>query len=300
MAAILTAKQMLKVGLDIARIIRYRQRRLSAETKYRKFKSHYGVHPLHAARVWRDLRTTTIGKAHVEDNGNIYGFFAALNFLKVYATEDVRADFFQDHMHLNQMREEAWQYIEKIAALKPLKIVWPQQWDTTFIISVDGTHALINEPRDPYVRQNSTWYSHKHHRAGLNYEIAVALFDSKIVHAKSGDPASFHDMTVFRMELKNKIPHGKRVVADKVYDTEDERHILSCYNQFDTDEVKEFKKRARARHETVNAKLKCFRCLDNRFRHGVAKAQVCFDSCLVLLQYALEDTGPHGEPLFDV
>jgi IS5 family transposase len=159
------------------------------------------------------------------------------------------------------MREQTWKYVEKIAALKPMKILWPadNDWKTTFIISVDGTHAHINEPRDLLVKKNEKWYSHKHNSAGLNYEIAVSLFKSKIVHAKSGDPASFHDMTEFRMELKNKIPPGKRVVADKVYDVDDERHLLSTHNQFDTTEVKEFKKNARARHETINARLKVFK-----------------------------------------
>jgi len=237
-----------------------------------------------------------------ETDKSIYGFSAALNLVKSYATEDVRDDFIGNHMHLNEMRAATWSFVENIAALKGFKIVFPQphEWNTTFIISVDGTHCLINEPRDPIVKKNKEWYSHKHHKAGLNYEIAVALFSSAIAHAKSGDPASTHDMTTFRMELKQKIPPGKRVVADKSYDAAAENNILSTYNQFDTDAVKEFKKRARARHETINSKLKNFKCLDNRFRHGVVRAQQCFDCCIVLLQYAIEDTGPYGEPLFDV
>ena len=300
---VLTASNILRMGLDIAHISRCEQRRLSKPTKYRKFKSHYGVHPLHAARAWRDLLTTTIPAARInETDKSIYAFFAALNLVRVYATEDIRDDFIGDHMHLNEMRNMAWDTVVRLGALKELKIVWPQphEWTTTFSISVDGTHCLINEPRDPVLKKNKEWYSHKHHKAGLNYEIAVAMFESKIVHAKSGDPASTHDMTVFRMELKQKIPPGKCVVADKSYDARAESNILSTYNQFDTDAVKEFKRRARARHETINSKLKNFKCLDNKFRHGVVRAQQCFDCCIVLLQYAIEDTGPHGEPLFDV
>jgi len=300
---VITAKRMLRMGLDIAHISRYKQRRLSKPTKCRKFKSHFGVHPLHAAQVWRELLLTTIPAAHLDETDkSIFGFFSALNLVKCYATEDVRDDFIGDHMHLNEMRDAAWDFVMKIGALKGLKIVFPQphEWNTTFIISVDGTHCLINEPRDPLLRKNKEWHSHKHHKAGLNYEIAVALFRSAIVHAKSGDPASTHDMTVFRMELKQKIPPGKRGVADKSYDANAERNILSTYNQFDTDAVKEFKRRARARHETINSKLKNFKCLDNKFRHGVVRAQQCFDCCIVLLQHAIEDTGPFGEPLFDV
>jgi len=63
-----------------------------------------------------------------------------------------------------------------------------------------------------------------------------------MVQAKTGDPASTHDMTVFRMELKQKIPPGKRVMADKSYDAKAESNILSTYNQFDSEAAKEFKR----------------------------------------------------------
>ena len=82
---VLTAANILRMGLDIAHISRYKQRRLSKPTKHRKFKSHYGVHPLHAARVWRDLLTTTIPAARInETDKSIYAFFAALNLVKVF------------------------------------------------------------------------------------------------------------------------------------------------------------------------------------------------------------------------
>lgn len=297
---ILTAKQMLQKGLTVANVSRERQRRLSMPTQYRKFKAHYGIHPLHAARVWRDFHVTTIAEAHVNNDANVLGFLAALNFLKVYASEDIRADFMGDHMHLNQMRDETWMNVRRMAALKPLKIVWPDHWETTFIGTVDGTHIDIQEPRDPEVRKNRMWYSHKSNTAALNYEIAVAIFESKIVHAKCGDPASTHDLTVFRMELSNKIPPGKRVIADKAYISKEESHVLSTYNQFDSEEVKEFKRRAKARQECLNAKLKEFNCVSHEFRHKGEKAQLCFDAVIVLVQYVIEDTGPHGQPLFDV
>jgi len=84
-------------------------------------------------------------------------------------------------MHLNKMREPAWFYVKKIAALKALKIVWldPNEWRTAFVASVNGTHRPINEPRDPLVRKNRKWYSHKDEHAGMNFEVVMALFESK-------------------------------------------------------------------------------------------------------------------------
>lgn len=305
--SIFTASQMLKAGLDLARIGAERQARLSKSTKCRKFKSHFGCHPLHAARAWRDIVTASDNSPyHVpEDRAKVQYFLAALNFLKCYQTYDVRADLIGENE--KTVCAEAWYFTKKIAALRHKKIVWPSddEWKTIFIVSVDGTHCRINEPRDPDVRKNPKHYSHKDHHAGLNYEIAIHIFESRVVHAKVGSRASSHDITEFRKELKEKIPPGKRVIADKAYTNAEEEHILSTYNQFDADAVKQFKKRVRARHESFNAIMKEWRCLDIRYRHGRNKTdgceehQRCFDAVLVMCQYLIEDTGDAGRPLFD-
>ena len=60
--------------------------------------------------------------------------------------------------------------------------------------------------------------------------------------------------------------------------------------------MKDFKRRARARHETVNGRLKVFKILAERFRHGVEKHQTVLEAVCVLLQCELEN----GHPLFDV
>jgi len=65
----------------------------------------------------------------------------------------------------------------------------------------------------------------------------------------------------------------------------------------DSDEVKQFKKEARARHENFNKRLKDYKCLKNTFIHGIEKEQVCFNAVVVMVQHEIEDNGPHGEPL---
>lgn len=64
----------------------------------------------------------------------------------------------------------------------------------------------------------------------------------------------------------------------------------------DTRAIKGFKNRAKARHETFNTRLKNFKILDERFRHGVTKHKAVFEACCVIVQYEMDN----GHPLFDV
>ena len=107
--------------------------------------------------------------------------------------------------------------------------------------------------------------------------------------------AAKHDKTIFRRKgLKDKIPPGKRVIGDKGYCGMPD--IISTPNLHDAEELRRFKSHTRARHESFNARLKTFRCLDVRFRHGVKKHKIVFEAVAVICQYQLEN----GSPLFDV
>jgi hypothetical protein len=108
--------------------------------------------------------------------------------------------------------------------------------------------------------------------------------------------AGVPDIGIFRKEggLMSQIPEGKKVIADEGYVGEDQ--IISTRNPFDTPATKTLKKRAKARHETFNGRLKSFKILDERFRHGVPKHKAVFEACCVLVQYELQN----GHPLFDV
>jgi DDE superfamily endonuclease len=115
------------------------------------------------------------------------------------------------------------------------------------------------------------WYSHKFSKPGVTYEIAVDLFESKIAWVHGPFPAGQNDLSVFRKEevgLKWKIPAGKKVIADNGCQGAEASEMLSTPNDVASRAVKQFKKRARARHETVNKKLKQYAILENRFRHG--------------------------------
>jgi hypothetical protein len=92
--------------------------------------------------------------------------------------------------------------------------------------------------------------------------------------------------------LKSKIPAGKKVVADRIY----RDPVCAIRNPQDTPEVRKFKRRARARHETFNGCLKNFKVIAEKFRHGPAKHKAVFEAVCVITQYELEN----GHPLFDI
>ena len=111
--------------------------------------------------------------------------------------------------------------------------------------------------------------------------------------------AGTNDKAIFNAGLVDMIPEGKVGLADRGYKRQEKLSIPSVH---DTDEVKTFKKRALARHETANEKLKRFNILSERFRHigtgeeVLQKHQVVFEACCVLVQYDMEC----GSPLFNI
>ena len=108
-------------------------------------------------------------------------------------------------------------------------------------------------------------------------------------------PAGINDITVFREHgLKEKIPNGKKLIADNGYRGEKDR--IATPSRYDSDELKIFKRRARARQESFNQRIKTFCCLSNRFKHPICKHKEVFEAVCVIVQYQIE-----GEnPLFDV
>ena len=143
-----THQQMLRRGLRAAKSHLGTQKHLALVAD---FKSHYGNHPKQCATMWRELIETGRVADAEED---LLAFFAALSFLKLYEKEKKRRSTFD--MNVRPLRELTWTWVQKIASLKGLKIVWrnDDEWDTIYIISVDGTHRRVNEPRDPVVRKN--------------------------------------------------------------------------------------------------------------------------------------------------
>ena len=90
------------------------------------------------------------------------------------------------------------------------------------------------------------------------------------------------------------IPAGKKVIADQGYNGEPQ--LISTRNILDSQLIREFKSRARARHETFNGRLKTFSVLKNFFRQTLDKHGPIFEAICVIVQFQLN----HGGKLFDV
>ena len=154
-------------------------------------------------------------------------------------------------------------------------------------MSVDTLHTRTHELSDFGVSKRLS--SHKFlKKAALSYEVALSLWTNKIVHVNRPFPAAVNDLTIYRMKLKNMIPVGKKVIANMGYAAESgPEGTVSVRNSLDSPEVREFKKRARARQETFNAAIKRFECM-RYWRHDLNRHKIAFYSIVVMLQYNLD------------
>ena len=140
---------------------------------------------------------------------------------------------------------------------------------------------------------SSRWYSQKFNKAGLAYEIGVSVYHNKVCWCSGPFPAGQNDLRIFRKPngLMSKIPENKRVIADEGYVGEPTK--AATRNEFDSSDVVNLKRRAKARQESVNQKLKSFAILNQAFRttggQRMVKHQMAFEACLIIIQYELDN-----------
>jgi hypothetical protein len=305
---LLTSDEVLAYGLLAMGFSEKRILRVKKEKNFSRFRSHYVGHPKVYADLLYRLQVTDIPEAHLDfsilgKDKTIKYFFMGIYLLASYPTEERAESAFSFGPSDRTYRTHAWAIVEKIAALFPDIIVWPDQWinpanpdagETRFIITVDGTHCKIEEPTFDDFAENKKFYSHKFKSAGLDYEVALSIFEPKCVWIAGPYPAGKNDISVFRHKLKARMLEAREAsgvdyqgIGDRGYRGESE--LLTVPSSVDTDEVKEFKGRALARQETFNSRLKCFDCLDERFRHGIEKHALCFRACVVIVQLQMNN-----------
>lgn len=298
MLLILTGNEVLRKGLLLVGFSRKRQKNVKREKNLDRFSSHFGIRfPGVYAVLWEMLQTTDNADIRVDNatEKDFEHFLWALHFLAVYPTENQCEATFDASDRT--VRKYVWIFIEKIARLLPEVIFWPDEWDSEFIITVDGVHCLINEPGHGEWSKNPKYYSHKFKKSGLTCEIAISIFHQACVWINGPYRAGRNDTSVFNAGLKGKMEQdapGKLCIADLGY--KGNKHIIANPSSHDIKEVREFKSRALARHESFNGKMKVFEILEKRFRHDLAKHQHCFYAVAVIAQLELEN----GSPLFDV
>lgn len=284
MVLIATPDEVLRLGLEIVGYDRRRQERVQQKRNLSRFQSSYGFDPLIYAQIWYDLQTeglidpTQIGVT-------LENFLYAILYFKTYPTEEQLSG----HWGYCEIivRKWAWFFLEKIAALKYVKIVWPDHWDTIFIISVDGVHCRYHEEKHPTLSKDPKLFSHKFHGPGLAYELALDLWSNQLVWVIGPFKAGSSDKQIFKLELKKKIPAGKKLVTDGGYAS---KTMPECAtpNANDPEPLRVFKARAKMRQESFHSRVKKFDCLNEPFRHSAARHKTCFMAACVIAQYDIE------------
>jgi hypothetical protein len=276
------------------------QESVCRSTQVSRFRDFFGSLPVVYSQLWEDLQMTNIEEARIVigvPETDLTYFLLTINFLKKYPTENATSGLFA--ISEKTARDWKWYYSRKIQALMPQKIFWPNEWVAegdipVFLVSVDGIHCRTFEPTNHKWSKNPKYYSHKFKQAGLAYEVALSVFQNKVVSVNGPFPASVNDTTIFRDGIRDMIPEGKRAIVDNGYKGKDPKY--SKPNSVDSPALRNFKGRARSRQECFNSRLKNFHCLSENFRHGEEKHKVCFEAIAVIGQYQLE----LGSPLFDV
>jgi hypothetical protein len=160
-----------------------------------------------------------------------------------------------------------------------------------WMLSVDGTHCPITEPR-PF---SSEWSSHKlGGKAGVNYEIGLLIDKPKLVWVEGPTkPGKENDLMVFRRRLKSAIDEmrrpGVKCIADGIYGAEPD--YVSIKNDFDPVDIKHFKNRVSSRHENFNGLLKNYHSLTKKFHHGLDWQKICFRAVCCLVMFQIESGG---------
>jgi hypothetical protein len=148
---------------------------------------------------------------------------------------------------------------------------------------VDGIDCQIEEPI-PFSRK---WYSHKFSGPGVRYELGVAINTGDIVSLHGPFPCGeYPDITIFRLGLKTMLGPGEKVIADRGYrgdtktctplDAQNRQHGMAMG-------------RARARHETINRRLKKWNGLKHVYRHHLNKHYLVFTSIVVIEQIGISN-----------
>lgn len=146
----------LQLGLETCGCNPRRIKNTCRKTNIERFRSNFGLDPAGCCAVFRDLQTTKIPEARINRPNSVY-FLVALNWLRSYGTEGENATQFDTDE--KTLRGHIETYVKAIAALKNEKIVWDiDNNPETFLISVDGVHFRIYEPRK---RPDARWCSYK-------------------------------------------------------------------------------------------------------------------------------------------
>ena len=302
---ILTVDEMLIEGLILANFSEQQIERGSKKTNLGRFNSKFGASPAVVCTIYEDLQKTTAEDISVQphrsmrvngSHANLRWLLRSMIYLRKYPLEDDFEAIFK--MTARHARREIWDTIGKIQYLKWKKITWPDDLalEDIWVMTVDGTHVWIQEPKHETLSKDTEYFSHKFNKSGINYELGIAIASGKLIWLNGPFKAGRNDLNIFVEEgLEQRLLLlGKKAIGDGIYQGHEK--AVSFPNRCDSYGVAKFKSRALKRHESFNGMLKKFRILSDCFRHRVDKIAPAFESIAVICQYKIE----REEPLYDV
>jgi hypothetical protein len=156
-------------------------------------------------------------------------------------------------------------------------------------MTVDGTDFRI--PQKGVTTKGNAFASHKYAgKSALRYELGVDILAGNLVWIQGPYPAVNTDIIIFNKVLRNFLEPGERVEANEGY--RGHPHKIKCPgNDTNPAENRGMQGRVRARHETLNGRLKNWGNLSQFFCHHIMMHGDVFRVCVVVTQLT---------PLFEV
>lgn len=126
----------------------------------------------------------------------------------------------------------------------------------------------------------------------MRYEIGLSVLTGSIIWVNGPFPCGkYPDLKIFKSDMLKSLNDGEYVIADNGYP---HNRCITADNV--EEDFSEIHSRIRARHETVNKRLKQFDVLKFEFRHSLNKHCICFHAVSELTAISLDSS----EPLFDL
>lgn len=161
---------------------------------------------------------------------------------------------------------------------------------STCLITVDGTDCRIYEPA-PFDRK---WYSHKFKGPGLRYEVGVCIQTGWIIWKNGPYPCGrWPDLKIARDKVLKRLRLQEKVLADGGY-ADGFTFCETPTGRNNPDQ--QMKQLARARHETINRRLKQFAVLSQVYRNDRKSHFRVFHAICNIVQLDIMT----GAPLFQI
>ena len=161
---------------------------------------------------------------------------------------------------------------------------------------MNDVHCTFHEVQHPTLSKDPAYFLHKYNGPGLSYELALHVFEPRLVWIRKNPVTKHNDRKNFVADLRNRIPDGKKAIADRGYRGKGGDPKVAVHYSLDSPELKTFKARARMRQETFNNRIKRYAALTNPFRHSETRHQSIFEAICVVCCYEMELVSP----LFEV